>query len=204
MKKLFYIIPLLIVFITACSSEPTKNTEVAKTEITKTEKTDVQKQESMKIEVEEYLADPEQYIGKELLLTGTVVHVCKHDGKKLFIIGKDPEKRVKFTTGKDMPSFDIKWEGSKIEISGIVKEQRVNEAMLDDMEKKVKESPEPEHKEEEEHGKHEHEEGTDHHHSSKEDQLKNIQKLREKIQKSEKGYISFFSLECSKYKLLDQ
>ena len=204
MKKLFYIIPLLIVFLTACSSEPTKNAEVAKNEITKTEKTDVQKQESMKIEVEEYLADPEQYIGKELVLTGTVVHVCKNDGKKLFIIGKNPEKRVKFTTGKDMPSFDIKWEGSKIEICGIVKEQRINEAMLDDMEKKAKESPEPEHKAEEEHEKHEHEEGDDHHHSSKEDQLKNIQKLREKIKKSEKGYISSFSLECSKYKLLDQ
>ncbi len=185
-------------------AEPVKKTE--KKVEKETEKTPGPEAapKAQEIAVEDYLANPESFVGKELTMTGTVVHICKHGGKKLFIIGKDPQKRVKFTAGKEMAAFDIKLEGSPIKITGIVEETRINEAKLDEMEKNVKAEKghdEKEHKEVK--NPDAKPEGDDHHHASKDDQLKHIAKMREQIKKSEKGYLSSLTLACVRFEVLE-
>ena len=59
-------------------------------------------------------------VGKEVEIQGMVVHVCKHGGKKLFIIGEDPEKRVKITTSDKVSVFLPELEGSTIMVKGII------------------------------------------------------------------------------------
>jgi len=59
-------------------------------------------------------------VGKEVEIKGMVVHVCKHGGKKLFIIGEDPEKRVKITTSDKVSVFEPELEGSTIMVKGII------------------------------------------------------------------------------------
>ena len=59
-------------------------------------------------------------VGKEVEIQGMVVHVCKHGGKKLFIIGEDPEKRVKITTSDKVSVFQPELEGSTIMVKGII------------------------------------------------------------------------------------
>jgi len=59
-------------------------------------------------------------VGKEVEIQGMVVHVCKHGGKKLFIIGEDPEKRVKITTSDKVSVFEPELEGSTIMVKGII------------------------------------------------------------------------------------
>ena len=59
-------------------------------------------------------------VGKEVEIQGMVVHVCKHGGKKLFIIGEDPEKRVKITTSDEVSVFQPELEGSTIMVKGII------------------------------------------------------------------------------------
>ena len=59
-------------------------------------------------------------VGKEVEIQGMVVHVCKHGGKKLFIIGEDPEKRVKITTSDKVNVFVPELEGSTIMVKGII------------------------------------------------------------------------------------
>ncbi|MCK4745722.1 MAG: hypothetical protein KAT15_01745, partial [Bacteroidales bacterium] len=39
--------------------------------------------------VEELLAQPTEYEGKEVAVSGMVTHVCKHGGQKCFIVGED-------------------------------------------------------------------------------------------------------------------
>jgi len=67
-------------------------------------------------------------VGKEVEIKGMVVHVCKHGGKKLFIIGEDPEKRVKITTSEKVSIFEPELEGSTIMVTGII-EPIVEEAV---------------------------------------------------------------------------
>jgi hypothetical protein len=59
-------------------------------------------------------------VGNEVEIQGMVVHVCKHGGKKLFIIGEDPEKRVKITTSDKVSVFQPELEGSTIWVKGII------------------------------------------------------------------------------------
>jgi hypothetical protein len=59
-------------------------------------------------------------VGKEVEIQGLVVHVCKHGGKKLFIVGDDPEKRVKITASDKVSVFAPELEGSTIWVKGIV------------------------------------------------------------------------------------
>ena len=63
-----------------------------------------------------------EFVGKEVQLEGTVIHVCKHGGQKMFITADDPDVRIKITTGEEMPAFDVALEGSHIKVLGIVEE----------------------------------------------------------------------------------
>ncbi|NJK97083.1 MAG: hypothetical protein HC905_21110 [Bacteroidales bacterium] len=45
--------------------------------------------------VDSFLASPDTWAGKEIVISGTVSHVCKHSGKKLFLFSANPEKTVK-------------------------------------------------------------------------------------------------------------
>ena len=70
-------------------------------------------------------------VGKEVEIKGMVIHVCKHGGKKLFIIGEDPEKRVKITASDKVSVFAPELEGSTIAVKGIIEpieEEEVPEA----------------------------------------------------------------------------
>ena len=73
-------------------------------------------------------------VGKEVEIEGMVVHVCRHGGKKLFIIGADPEKRVKITTSEKVNVFEPELEGSTIFVKGII-EPIVEEAVPEEEKK---------------------------------------------------------------------
>jgi hypothetical protein len=61
-----------------------------------------------------------QNIGKEVEIKGMVVHVCKHGGKKMFIVGEDPEKRVKINASEKVSVFEPEIEGSVVSVKGII------------------------------------------------------------------------------------
>jgi hypothetical protein len=74
-------------------------------------------------------------VGQEVVLEGSVIHVCKHGGKKMFITADDPDVRIKITTGEETVSFDTELEGSYIKVHGIVEaieEEIVDEGELDE------------------------------------------------------------------------
>lgn len=78
-------------------------------------------------------------VGKEVEIQGMVVHVCKHGGKKLFIIGEDPEMRVKITTSDKVNVFEPELEGSTIMVKGII-EPIVEEEAIAEEEKTAEDS----------------------------------------------------------------
>ena len=73
-------------------------------------------------------------VGKEVEIKGMVVHVCRHGGKKLFIVGQDPEQRVKITASEKVSVFEPELEGSTITVQGII--EPIAEEELPDAEKK--------------------------------------------------------------------
>jgi hypothetical protein len=145
----------------------------------------------VKLTIEEFETKAGDLVDQMVEIEGTVVHVCRHGGKRLFMIGEKPEPQIKVTTGDKISAFDVKLEGSDIVAEGILRELRVDEAYLDQLEKNARESAEK--------ARNEDRQGHDLHRHQ--DPLKSINNMRERLKKSGKDYLSFFSVECSAYKV---
>lgn len=100
------------------------------------------------------------------------------------------------TAGDKVGAFKQKDAGSKLKITGTVKEEKINEAYLDHWEKEIKENASQEHKIHEG----DHEEGESHKdHDAKED-LAKVDSMRKELKESEKDHLSIYSVEAKSYK----
>jgi hypothetical protein len=168
MKRIFSLLIIGIVFFTACKTNhpPTAG-------------------EKTILSVEQVLADPSAYVNKEIVISGTVSHVCKMDGKKMFLFGANADSTIRITTGPNLAYFDVALEGNEVEIVGVVKELRIDEAYLAQMEEDLaKGSREKEPTGQEDAvGKNQNEE------------LSNVDAMREQIKASGKDHISEYWIE---------
>lgn len=64
-----------------------------------------------------------EYIDREIMVEGIVDHVCKHGGKKLFLVSEEGDVHV-----ESEERFDETLAGSQVVVNGIVREFRVDEA----------------------------------------------------------------------------
>lgn len=77
-------------------------------------------------------------VGKEVEIKGMVIHVCKHGGKKMFIIGEDPEKRVKITASDKVTEFKPELEGTTVAVKGII--EPIEEEVVPEEEKQAEDA----------------------------------------------------------------
>lgn len=128
MKKimLFGIIALLF---SACSNSQKPATETS--ELT------IKSAEPVMITVGSFEAKAADLVGETVTITGTADHICKHDGKKLFLIDTEEEGRVKITSGEGVPAFNADYEGFDFVVTGYVDEMIVDEEYLREWEEEV-------------------------------------------------------------------
>jgi hypothetical protein len=77
-------------------------------------------EQSVVISPEKFQDYAAENVGKEIEITGMVVHVCKHGGKKMFIIGEDPEMKVKIDASDKVSVFMPELEGSTVTVKGVI------------------------------------------------------------------------------------
>jgi hypothetical protein len=90
------------------------------------EVTDTTTEEMVEIPVvslADFHAKAASYVDKEVTTQGIVDHVCRHGGKRLFLVSDDADLHI---DGEER--FDEDLTGSEIEVTGIVREFRVDEA----------------------------------------------------------------------------
>lgn len=63
--------------------------------------------------------NPDQYLDKEITIEGKVVHVCMHSGKKMYIVGENPDIRLFISAGEEVPKFPTELLGSEISVTGV-------------------------------------------------------------------------------------
>ena len=83
------------------------------------------------------LEKPEQFTDKQVVLTGTVTHVCKHGGKRLHITDIETKDVIRVESGEDMSAFARELEGSDVVVTGILHETRIDQAYLDEWEQEI-------------------------------------------------------------------
>lgn len=77
--------------------------------------------------VEELLATPADFDGKEVAVSGMVTHVCKHGGQKCFILAEDGETQMRIVPSGDIDEFKIELEGSTVAFKGVFRVLNANE-----------------------------------------------------------------------------
>jgi hypothetical protein len=73
-------------------------------------------------------------VGKEVMVKGTVTHVCKESGARCFVMGSTEDISIRIEAGK-IGSFSQEQMGSEIQVRGILQEVQLDEEDLAEMEK---------------------------------------------------------------------
>jgi len=90
-------------------------------------------------ELDELLIVAEQEVDNTLTVVGYVTHTCKHAGKRCFIVGESQKATIRVEAMGEIGGFDRDLEGSKLAITGVLKERRLSEEFISEMEKDVHE-----------------------------------------------------------------
>ena len=128
-KKLSIAIALLAVAVigTSCGNKQQKSSSDTTTEQTT----------SSALEIDSLLANAENLAGKEVTIEGVCTHTCKHGAKKIFLMGSDDTQVIRVEAGT-LGAFDPKCVNSIVRVTGTLKEQRIDEAYLQNWEAQLK------------------------------------------------------------------
>lgn len=143
-----------------------------------------------KISVADFSDKAETLLDKEIQIEGTVVHICKHSGKRVFIVDGNEEISVKIESEENSPGFKMELMGSKIAVEGKIEETRMTKDEIDEQEKEILAEIDAQKKEE---GEDCVIEGT------KLEHLEDVKAMKEKMEKTGKPYVSFYFVRCKKY-----
>jgi hypothetical protein len=136
------------------------------------------------------------FVGKEVSVTGVIDHVCSHGGKKMFLADLEGDGRVRVNTGEDMAAFKTEWEGSMVIATGIVNELVIDEAYLIEWEEELKEAAEAGEAEEGH-------EGCEYEAYTESASYKQITRYREMMAEKGTNKLSFYSMTCTSYQILE-
>lgn len=99
---------------------------------------------SAALSIDEVLASADSLAGKEVTIQGICTHTCKHGATKIFLMGSDDTKTIRVEACK-LGSFDSKCVNSIVEVKGILVEDRIDEAYLQNWEKQLSTQTEKQH-----------------------------------------------------------
>lgn len=196
MKNYLLIITLITLMSTSCENN---NKSIESEKVTDTM---VVVDEITPVAVGDFEAKAEEFVGKKIELKGTVDHICSHGGQRLFLVSESSDARIKITPDEEIAAFKSELEGNNIIIIGIVEEQRIDEDYLREWEEEIKAGSDmSDDKGEGSHlgGKVEKGgEGADIN-----EEMKKVNDLRNEIKESGKDHLSFFSVLCTDYVIVD-
>jgi hypothetical protein len=131
MKQLFLFAVLAVAFFSCSGNKKTELVaENAGTTVAATEQLPV-------FDLDSLLKAADRELDKNVKVTGYVTHTCKHSGKRCFIVGESQTVSMRVEAKGDIGGFNRELVGSKIEVSGILKERRLTEEYIAEMEKDV-------------------------------------------------------------------
>ncbi len=151
------------------------------------------------VNVADFDQEAGNYVGKKIQMEGTIDHVCKHGGQRAFLVNTDSDARVKLTPDETLAAFNTEMEGNQVIITGVVEEQRIDEAYIMEWEQEIKSGVvAADDKGEGSHlgGKVEKGgEGAD-----IDEEMEKVNHLRQKLIDSGSDHLSFYSVMCSSLK----
>ncbi len=118
-----------VLFLAGCGGNPNKmNASAAETAAA----------QSPAMEVDNLLADAEKLTGGEVTVEGVCMHICRHGGRKIFLMGTDDTQVVRIEAGDKIGSFRPECVNNIVRVTGTLAEDRIDEAYLAEWERQLK------------------------------------------------------------------
>lgn len=192
MKKYIAALIAMIFVLSACDNQ--KNKEAGSEAI--------MIEEIIPFSISEFDTKAEELVGKQVMFTGMVDHICKHGGQRMFVIETGSEGRVKVSPDENIAAFKTDLEGQSVKLIGIVEEQRIDEDYLKEWEEEIMADVDMgDDKGEGSHLGGDIEKGGSY--ANMEEEMEKVNKLRQQIAESDKGYLAFYSVLCTEYEVVE-
>ena len=94
--------------------------------------------------IDEVMAKAADLVEQTVVIEGVCTHTCSHGAKKMFLVGSDDSKTLRIEAG-ELGAFDTKVVNNVVTVKGIIKEERIDEAYLQDWEARLKDQTEEKH-----------------------------------------------------------
>ncbi len=78
-------------------------------------------QEAIVLSVDELYTKAADLEDKEVIVKGTVMHVCKQGGARCFLMGSNEDVNIRVEAGEKIGAFNQEQMGSELEIVGVLK-----------------------------------------------------------------------------------
>ena len=98
--------------------------------------------------IDDVMAKAADLVEQTVVIEGVCTHTCSHGAKKMFLVGSDDTKTLRIEAG-ELGAFDTKVVNNIVVVKGIVKEERIDEAYLQNWENSLKSETEEKHGHEE-------------------------------------------------------
>ena len=107
-------------------------------------KKQAQNAEEVAMSIDEVMEKAADLVEQTIVLEGVCTHTCSHGAKKMFLVGSDDSKTLRIEAG-ELGAFDTKVVNNVVTVKGTLKEERIDEAYLQDWEARLKAETEEKH-----------------------------------------------------------
>ena len=107
-------------------------------------KKQAQNAEEVAMSIDEVMEKAADLVEQTVVIEGVCTHTCSHGAKKMFLVGSDDSKTLRIEAG-ELGAFDTKVVNNVVTVKGIIKEERIDEAYLQDWEARLNAQTEVKH-----------------------------------------------------------
>ncbi|MGI6793592.1 hypothetical protein ACMYZ5_04590 [Bacteroides sp. KG68] len=153
------------------------------------------------LEIDSLLAHAGELANQEVTIEGVCTHACKHGATKIFLMGSDDTQTIRVEAG-ELGSFDTKCVNSIVRVKGILMEQHVDEAYLQQWEAKLQATSAEKHGEKGEGGCSTEKKARGETANTPEARIADFRaKIADRQAKEGKAYLSFYYMQASSYEI---
>lgn len=190
MKRIFELLAVIMVAFALFSCDGKKNAEVEQ-----------EAPEAKVLQVDDALAKIDAMVGDTVEVEGVCMHLCRHSGRKMFLMGSDDTQVLRVESVELGEPFKQECLEHIVYVKGIVREERIDEDYLNEWEKELA-------------GMEQHGEGAEGCGAEKQSRQETANtpeariadfraKIAERKAKEGKAYLSFYHIDAVEYNVID-
>ena len=190
MKRIFGFFAVILLAFALFSCNGKKNAEV-----------ELEAPEAKVLQVDDALAELDAMVGDTVEVEGVCMHLCRHSGRKMFLMGSDDTQILRVESVELGEPFKQECLEHIVYVKGIVREERIDEDYLNEWEKELA-------------GMEQHGEGAEGCGAEKQSRQETANtpeariadfrtKIAERKAKEGKAYLSFYHIDAVEYNVID-